>query len=241
MEFILDVHLHTVLSGHAHSTALENAQCAKAKGLRFMGMADHAPGLPGGAHIYNFAQLWSMPDELAGVRLFRGAEANIMDYGGALDLPDGILGRLDFVIASMHSGVLEARGPREHSAALAAAMRSRHVHIIGHPGGKNFELDMEEVVLAAAGTGTALEVNAQSLNPRSYRYNGEGAAREMLRLCKRHGVSVLASSDAHICANVGEFGRARELILESGIGEELVLNTCGERFLAAIEKKRSAT
>ena len=239
MEYILDVHLHTVLSGHANSTVLENAEYARQKGLKFMGMADHAPGLPGGAHLYNFGLLWSIPDYLLGVRVFKGVEANIMDFSGKLDLPDKLLGKMDFVIASLHSGVLETKSRQEHTDAVVAAMENRNVHVIGHPGSASFELDMEQVVAAAARTRTVLEVNNQSLNPKSHRYNGDDVLLGMLALCKKHRVPVLASSDAHICVNVGEFSLAKCLIERAGIGEDMVLNTSGDRFLAAIDRKRS--
>ena len=240
MEFILDVHVHTVLSGHAHSTLSENAAYAASIGLKFIGMADHGPGLPGGANINNFGNLWSMPDYMHGVRIFKGVEANIMDNSGKLDLPDRLLGEMEFVIASVHVGVLEPTNKACHTKAIISAMENKNVHIIGHPCDKRYELDMYAVVKAAARTKTVLEINNQSLNPRSRRYQGDGVFLEMLDLCKKSGVPVLASSDAHICTNVGNFTDAKALIQKAGLSEQEVLNTCEKRFLEAIDKKRSS-
>ena len=238
MEFILDVHVHTVLSGHAHSTLSENAAHAASVGLKFIGMADHGPGLPGGAHLYNFGNLWSMPDYMHGVRVFKGVEANIMDLDGNLDLPDWLLGKMEFVIASIHLGIMEPTNRADHTKALVSAMENKNVHIIGHPCDKRFELDMGEVVGAAARTKTILEVNNQSLNPCSHRYHGDDIIMEMLHLCKKYGVPVLASSDAHVCTNVGNFTEARAIIEKAGLTEEEVLNTCDKKFLSAIQSKR---
>ena len=237
MEYILDVHVHTVLSGHAHSTLSENAAHAASIGLKFIGMADHGPGLPSGAHLYNFSNLWSMPDFMHGVRVFKGVEANIMDIDGGLDLPDRLLGKMEFVIASIHVGVLEPTNRADHTKAMISVMENKNVHIIGHPCDKRFELDMDEVVKAAARTKTVLEVNNQSLNPGSHRYHGDDETLEMLRLCKKYGALVLASSDAHVCTNVGNFAAAKEIIKKADLSEEEVLNTCDKRFLAAIHAK----
>ena len=239
MEFILDVHVHTVLSGHAHSTLSENAAHAASIGLKFIGMSDHGPGLPGGAHLYNFGNLWSMPDYMHGVRIFKGVEANIMDIDGNLDLPDWLLGKMEFVIASIHLGIMEPTNRADHTKAIISAMENKNVHIIGHPCDKRFEVNMDELVRAAARTNTILELNNQSLNPRSHRYLSESVFLEMLHLCKKYGVPVLASSDAHICTNIGSFEGAKTFIKKAGLREEEVLNTCDKRFLSAINKKRS--
>ena len=238
MEFILDVHLHTVLSGHAHSTLSENAAHAASIGLKFIGMADHGPGMPGGAHLYNFGNLWSMPDYMHGVRIFKGVEANILNIEGKLDLPDGLLKTMDFVIAALHMGIVVPTTKMEHTKAVISAMENKNVHILGHPGDKRFELDMEEVVRAAARTKTIIELNNQSLNPGSHRYHGDDVFLEMLNLCKKYGVPVLASSDAHICTNVGELAAAKSLLCKAGLAEHEVLNTSEKRFLAEIEAKR---
>ena len=41
MNFELDVHTHTVASGHAYGTITEMAQAASHKGLRLLGITEH--------------------------------------------------------------------------------------------------------------------------------------------------------------------------------------------------------
>jgi len=49
---------------------------------------------------------------------------------------------------------------------MVAAMKNRHVHIIGHPTGRlisrreGYDVDLDRVMEAARDTGTALEINA---------------------------------------------------------------------------------
>ena len=55
-EFLLDVHTHTLASGHAYGTIREMAQAAQGKGLALLGISEHAPGIPGTAdpiYYYN--------------------------------------------------------------------------------------------------------------------------------------------------------------------------------------------
>ena len=54
---ILDVHTHTLASGHAYNTMWEMAQEAAKKGLQLLGITDHAPQMPGSSHEYYFSNL----------------------------------------------------------------------------------------------------------------------------------------------------------------------------------------
>ena len=47
MKFVLDAHTHTIASGHAYSTLLENVNYAAEKGLELVGITDHAPAMEG--------------------------------------------------------------------------------------------------------------------------------------------------------------------------------------------------
>ena len=101
MTFI-DLHTHTVASGHGTTdTIADLAKAAASKGMRTLGVSDHGPRTPGAAAPSYLRSLRLAPRERAGVRMLYGAEVNILD-GGALDLPDEVLAGLDYVIASMH-------------------------------------------------------------------------------------------------------------------------------------------
>ena len=43
MKIELDVHTHTVASGHAFSSLQEMAQAAAGKGLKLLGITEHSP------------------------------------------------------------------------------------------------------------------------------------------------------------------------------------------------------
>mgnify|MGYP001658662419 CR=1 FL=1 len=43
---ILDLHTHTIMSGHAYNTMQEMIRSASEKGVRLLGITEHAPAFP---------------------------------------------------------------------------------------------------------------------------------------------------------------------------------------------------
>ena len=58
---VLDLHTHTVASGHAYCSLREMAKVASEKGLEVLGVTEHAPGMPGTCHQYYFDNLRVVP------------------------------------------------------------------------------------------------------------------------------------------------------------------------------------
>lgn len=83
---ILDLHTHTVASGHAYCTLREMAKAASEKGLKVLGITEHAPKMPGTCHNYYFHNLKVVPRQMYGITLLLGAELNILDFDGNVDL-----------------------------------------------------------------------------------------------------------------------------------------------------------
>ena len=42
----VDLHTHTLASGHAFGTVWESAKIASEKGIKLLGVTDHSPSLP---------------------------------------------------------------------------------------------------------------------------------------------------------------------------------------------------
>ena len=72
MKTLLDVHTHTVASGHAFSTLQEMAVAASEKGLKLLGITEHAPGIPGTCSPIYFRNLHVVPRRIYGVELLLG-------------------------------------------------------------------------------------------------------------------------------------------------------------------------
>jgi DNA polymerase (family 10) len=83
---------------------------------------------------------------------------------GSLDFQDDVLAELDFVVASVHTGLQQNR--ESLTARMLNALRNPYVRAIGHPTGRLLgrrdggDFDLEVLLQAAAETGTMMEVNA---------------------------------------------------------------------------------
>ena len=86
MKTQLDVHTHTVASGHAYSSLQEMAQAAADKGLKILGITEHGPGIPGTCNPMYFRNMHCVPRQLYGIRLMLGAELNILNTNGDICL-----------------------------------------------------------------------------------------------------------------------------------------------------------
>lgn len=232
--FELDMHTHTVASGHAYSTIMENARVAKNKGLKLLGMSDHSSAMPGGAHIFHFQNLRILPEIIEGVRVLKGVEANIIDYKGNLDLNIGVLENLEYTIASLHIPCISPGSRKDNTKAIIGAMKNPFVNIIGHPDDSRYENDFEEIVKAAKYYDKLLEVNNTSLNPKGFRQNAGDVIRHYLELCEKEQVKIICSSDAHIAYDVGNFANCTQIIESSGFPEELIINSSAKDFLKHI-------
>ena len=146
---LLDLHTHTISSGHAYTTLLENIAAAKRKGLKILGVSDHAPQMPGGAHKFYFNNLKVLPDVIDGIRVLKGVELNILNQNGDVDLDERSLRVLDYAIASLHVPCLENLGIEENTKALIRSMDHPKVKIIGHPDDSRYPIDYEALVRAA--------------------------------------------------------------------------------------------
>ncbi|MEY8354330.1 phosphatase [Lachnospiraceae bacterium 54-53] len=236
MNDIMDLHTHTVASGHAYNTLYEMARSASDKGLALMGSTDHAPKMPGTCHEFYFINFKVIPRRLFGINILMGSELNILDYTGRVDLGKGLLEKLDYSIASIHEPCYKNGTAAENTRAYLGAIENPLIHIIGHPDDSRFPVDYDTLVSAAAENHTLLELNSSSLHPLSARVNAGENYRTMLELCRRYRASIVIDSDAHIEADVGNHQRAWELIAEMDFPEELIVNSSLERLLPYIPK-----
>lgn len=236
MKDFIDIHTHTIASGHAYNTLEEMIQAGLSKNLKIMGITEHAPAMPGTCHEFYFSNFRLVPRERNGMRLMLGVEANIMDAQGTLDLRERHLKNMDVVIASLHVACRKPGTLEENTEAVINAIKNPYVNIIGHPDDSRFPLDYEQVVQAAKENHVLLEVNNSSLSPDSYRPGAKENYKRMLELCKQYSVPVIMGSDAHYRDFVGEHGNAIALFEELAFPEELVVNTDVEKFLSFVHR-----
>jgi len=179
----------------------------------------------GGPQLYFFNNLKVVPDEIDGVRVLKGMEANILDIDGNLDKIDPrALPGLDYLIASLHTVCIEPSTKEDNTKAILNAMEQEKVKIIGHPDDSRYPLDYEAIVKRAKEKNILLEVNNSSLSPDTSREGTRENVKTYLELCKKYGVRIIMGTDSHICYDIGIFTHVEQLIEEINFPKELVIN-----------------
>lgn len=264
--FSFDPHVHTVASGH-HTTdrLIDVVKEASARGLTAVGFSEHAAGMLNGCTESGFRSMLLSPKERLGVRIFIGAEANILDESGKIDLSSALYNKLDYVISSLHTECFRPSGRNlraaslwhfgakngdtppekshdllltESTHAVINAMEIGNMDVLGHPADKNFPLNFKSVVLKAKETGVLIEINEASAKSGGYRGDNRAATAELLALCKQYEVKISVGSDSHGRAFVGDFAAAKALIDESDFPLRLIASRSAEEFFASIPRNR---
>jgi DNA polymerase (family 10) len=135
--------------------------------------------------------------------VLQGSEVDILP-DGTLALPDEVLATLDWVVASLHVNLRQERDVVTQR--LLNAIRNPHVDCIGHPTGRRLlrrasaDLDMDAVLLAAAETGTVLEIDGA--------YERLDLDAEYVKRALDQGIRIAIDSDAHRASDLSgiEYG-----------------------------------
>lgn len=232
MRICIDVHTHSIASGHGTTATLADlARAAAVRQLTALCITDHGPATLGAATASYFMGLKNVPRNRFGVRLLLGCETNISDFDGKLDLPDHILAALDFNIASLHPQNIHPSTMLQNTRTVIKAMENPHIRLIGHPDDEKYPLDYKAFVEAAKATRTLVELNRSSLALDGYRGNARQKDAALLHWCAIYGQPVVFGSDSHGPAHVGNFAECMALVREVGFPEELILNDQVERIL----------
>ncbi|MEY8391769.1 phosphatase [Lachnospiraceae bacterium] len=226
----IDLHSHTIASGHAYSTRNEMIAAAYRKGMEVFAITEHAPAMPGTCHEMYFMNYRVLPRTYQTMTVLYGAELNILDYEGHVDLPESVLREMDLVLASIHPPCFTSGSIQDNTLAYLGAMKNPYINIIAHPDDSRFPVDYERLVKGAKEYHVLLEVNNSSLSPLSYRGNARKNYQEMLKQCVKYQVPVVMDSDAHVDIMAGEHTFSRKLLEETDFPERLIINGHSEEL-----------
>ena len=236
MKYLSDLHTHSIVSGHAYTTLLENINYCAEKGIKILGTSEHAPTMPGAPHYWYFGNLKVVPRVVNGVTILRGCEANILDIDGSLDMTAESSRNLDYMIASFHEPVFKPKSKEENTSAILNVMdKYDKVEILGHLGNPNYELDYEAIVKKAKEKDIMIEINNSSLLGSS-RVGSDVNCKKVALLCREIGTKVILTSDSHINTCIGVFNKGIELLEEIQMPKELVMND-PEKLIAHLKSK----
>ncbi|MDO5544838.1 MAG: phosphatase [Eubacteriales bacterium] len=227
--FVADLHMHSVMSGHAFGTIRELAQAAAERGLKLIGVTEHGPRIPGTVDPIYFRNFVDAPRVLYGVEMLYGSEVNILN-DGTVDLDERHLKCLDYAVAGIHGLCYEDEGAVKNTDNVISCMENPKVKFISHPDSDTYPMDYPALVAGAKATGTALELNNSSLRKENLRPGCVKNYGIMLPLCAEMGVPIVVNTDSHDPATVGDFTLAQALLEKLGIGDDLILNNDLEKL-----------
>ena len=133
-----DLHVHSDWSDGG-SPIREMAEAAMALGHEYMALTDHSPrltvanGLTAERLEQQLDVVAALNEELAPFRILTGIECDI-NVDGSLDQTDELLGRLDVVVASVHSDL--RADSKAMTARMLAAVANPHTDVLGHCTGR---------------------------------------------------------------------------------------------------------
>lgn len=209
----IDLHVHSLASGHAFNTIFELATYAKKAGVETIAITDHGPSMEGASHLGYFEVLTRLPKVIEGVNILIGCEANVINFDGNIDIPMEIQESLDLVIVGLHrrTPYPESADVSENTNALLRAIEKNKVHIIAHPYRSIYPTDLKRLSEVACRKGIFLEVNLSLLS--ICREDELRQVRLMLETVSSLNGKVTISSDAHVATEIGDDSVLKKLSL----------------------------
>lgn len=236
MKILTDLHTHTTVSAHAYSTLTENAAAAAGKGLEAIAMTNHCGEIPDSAHMWHFLNLKALPQYIHGVRILKGAEVNITDIHGTVDMPEDVMETLDVVIASIHRPCYADLDKTDHTEAYMAVVENPCIDIIGHSGSKGLEYDYDAVIRRAAELGKMIEITPVLFAEEKQAFP---TAKKLPKPASVWAAYICINSDSHYCDTIGCYDAVFEMLAEVGFPEELVANRTLETYKKIISLRKN--
>ncbi|HYB87365.1 MAG TPA: PHP domain-containing protein [Streptosporangiaceae bacterium] len=229
-----DCHTHSNWSDGG-GPPLEMAETARDVGHAWIALTDHSPrltvanGLSAERLCAQLELVSQLNAALAPFRILTGIEVDILE-DGSLDQEDELLGRLDVVVASVHSNLRMPAGPMTER--MVTAVSSPHVDVLGHctgrlliPRGRSGSgrgrpesaFDPDAVFAACRDHGVAVEINC--------RPERQDPPDRLLRLAAEAGCVFAIDTDAHAPGQLDWLGSGCARAEAAGIGPGRVINT----------------
>jgi len=235
-----DLQMHSTWSDGSQS--LEDIiEAGIARGYDYCAVTDHSYGLKiaGGVTMEELAQQHVEIDRLnrkhrGTFRLLKGIEANIR-ADGSVDREPHELATLEIVVAAPHS---QLRVSGDQTARMVNAVKTRGVHILGHPRGRKYgarpgvTADWEKVFKAAKRSGVAIEIDGDP--------SRQDLDYDLARGAVAAGCTFALDSDAHSTAELRYAETAIAHARLAGVPPDRIINLWPvERLLAWAAERRA--
>ncbi len=217
----VDLHTHTVASGHAYCTVNELVERANKICLDAIAITDHGPGLPDGPHIYHFSNQARFKNIPGNCVVLSGVEEDLSGPNGEVFLPEIVLESLEIVLVGLHpypNGWSNTNSKKIVLRSLLKAMENPLIKGVTHPISNWFNFnskEIKEIVINAKSTSTAVELNLSKV------YGLEDKLFEFLDLAAEFKAPLMINSAAPTGHELGDFSNL-EIFINRIIPENVV-------------------
>lgn|GEM_PF-359826 len=222
----IDLHVHTLASGHAQNTILEYVNRAKFLKMKVVGISDHGPSTDSLATETYFATLKRIPEKINGIRVLKGIEANIINPKGDIDISDTVIGKLDYIMAGFHPNRFYAnKGEKENTDTIINALKQGKINILTHPFVTHlFPSNVARVSEEACKNNVLLEVNLHYMKKFREHKQIMSNLRIMIEVSKQNKKKIIIGSDAHNVWELGNDSIMSKMKKEIRLTNKMVIN-----------------
>ncbi|MBG6179297.1 PHP domain-containing protein [Arthrobacter sp. CAN_A1] len=230
-----DLHSHSNWSDGGSPIHLM-AQAAQTLGHQYLALTDHSPnltianGLSAERLTEQLGLVERLNDDADGFRLLAGIEVDILE-DGTLDQTPDLLGRLDVVVASVHSKLRADRATMTRR--MLGGIRQPQTNILGHCTGRLVqgargtrppsEFDAAVVFAACAENNVAVEINS--------RPERQDPPDDLIQLALDAGCLFSIDSDAHAPGQLDFLHYGAERAEANGVPADRIITTWPEERL----------
>lgn len=233
----LDIHNHTIASGHAFSTLGEIVSIAKKKEMKIIGISDHGPGMIGAPIESYFSMKQDVNNFSDDIIVLFGCEANILNTKGEIDISETTIDSLDYVLVGLHKYTsYDQNNCLSNTKAVISCIEKNRIFAISHPVNSTFEIEIDPVVAAAKRKGVALEINDRELSRCPVEVQMKTI--KLIEKCGMEDVPIILSSDSHTVRTVGNFKNIDKIIGSINDSGVLVYNFALDIFLKRVKGEK---
>jgi len=213
---------------------MENVRYAAKNGMELIAITNHGPAKGGPSeHFRNLRR--NLPRVVKDITVLRGAEANILNDSGELDLDNEILSELDIVIASCHDDLYFPQGDEGFKKVYTAVINNPQIDILGHLCRNMHTKHLDEIIDLAKNKNKLIEFNQASFIGRKLQRIEN--SKLLMQKCLKRKANVVVTTDSHFCTNVGRFAPIIEYLKSIGFPEELVINRNKDALLRFLNNR----
>lgn len=235
----IDLHIHTVHSGHAYGSIYDILEEAGRKKMDMIAITDHGPNLIGSAPASHFVMGARAPKEYKGVKVLWGCEANIINENGDIDITEEIIKKLDVILAQIHiSTSYKDLGREKNTNAIINCFKKYPIHIFSHPDVMACDYDFEKVCESACENNVLLELNISSFGKIKEGKSNLKRIKKIIEISRKHEKKIIINSDAHFLPEVGNDDILKKYWDGLNLSDDIIINNFPDELMAFLENKK---